>query len=61
MTSYRGRWLVRNGLKASGAGDVGWAGGAGADAVLIGWGSGIAGCVLGAPEEGKKEKLVGGL
>ena len=64
MTSYRGRWLVRNGLKASGAGcedDVGWAGGVGTGAVLIGWGSGIAGCVLGAPEEGKKEKLVGGL
>ena len=66
MTSYRGRWSVRNGLKASGAGcedDVGWAGGtgAGAGAVLIGGGSGTAGCVLGGPEEGKKEKLVGGL
>ena len=62
--SYRGRWSVRNGLKARGAGcenDVGWAGGAGAGAVLIGWGSGTAGCVLGGPEEGKKEKLVGGL
>ena len=51
-------------MKASGAGcegNVGWAGGAGAGAVLIGWGSGAAGCVLGGPEEGKKEKLVGGL
>ena len=57
MTSYRGRWLVRNGLKASGAGGTD----AGAGAVLIGWGSGTAGCVLGGPEEGKKEKLVGGL
>ena len=41
MTSYRERWSVRNGLKASGAGredDAGWAGGAGAGAgaVLIG-------------------------
>ena len=39
MTSYRERWSVWNGLKASGAGcedDVGWAGGAGAGAVLIG-------------------------
>ena len=39
MTLYRGRWLVWNGLKASGAGcedDVDWAGGAGAGAVLIG-------------------------
>ena len=54
---------MRNGLKASGAGcedDVGWAGGAGAGAVLIGRGSGTAGCILGGPE-GKKEKLVGGL
>ena len=41
--------------------DVGWAGGTGAGAVLIGWGSGTAGCVLGGPEEGEKEKLVGGL
>ena len=63
MTSYRDRWSVWNGLKASGAGcedDVGWAGGAGAGVVLIGWG-GTVGCVLGGPEEGKKEKLVGGL
>ena len=41
MTSYRGRWSVRNGLKASGAGcedNMGWTGGtdAGAGAVLIG-------------------------
>ena len=53
-----------NGLKASGVGcedNVDWAGGAGAGAVLIGWGSSTAGCVLGGPEEGKKEKLVGGL
>ena len=53
-----------NGLKASGAGCEGskdWAGGAGAGAILIGWGGGTAGCVLGGPEEGKKEKLVGGL
>ena len=49
-----------NGLKAS-EDDVDWAGGVGAGAVLIGWGSGTAGCVLGGPEEGKKEKLVGGL
>ena len=51
-----------NGLKASGAGCKGgadWAGGAGA--VLIGWGSGAEGCVLDGPEEGKREKLVGGL
>ena len=51
-------------MKASGAGcedDVDWAGGAGAGAVLIGWGSGAVGCVLGGPEEGKREKLVGGL
>ena len=35
-----------NGLKASGAGcegDADWAGDAGAGAVLIGWGGGIAG------------------
>ena len=53
-----------NGLKASGAGcedDMGWAGGTGAGAVFMGWGGGTAGCVLGDPEEGKKEKLVGGL
>ena len=64
MTSYRERWSAWNGLKASGAGyedDVGWAGGAGAGAVLIGRGSGTAGCILGGPEEGKKEKLVSGL
>ena len=48
-------WLMWNGLKATGAG------GAGADAVLIDWGGGTGGCVLGGPEEGKKEKLVGGL
>ena len=64
MTLYRGRWSVRNGLNASGAGcedNMGWAGGAGAGVVLIGWGSGTVGCVLGGPEEGKKEKLVGEL
>ena len=38
-----------------------WAGGASAGAVLIGWEGGIAGCVLGGPEEGEKEKLVDGL
>ena len=32
-----------------------------AGAVLIGWGGGTRGCILGGPEEGKKEKLVGGL
>ena len=47
-----------NGLKVSGAG---WAGGAGAGAILIGWGGSTGGCVLDGPEEGKKEKLVGGL
>ena len=48
----------------SGAGwadDVDWVGGAGAGAVLIGWGSSTVGCVLGGLEEGKREKLVGGL
>ena len=51
-------------MKASGAGcedDMDWAGGAGVGAVLIGWGSGTVGCVLGGSEEGKKEKLVSGL
>ena len=51
-------------VEGKGAGcevDVDWAGCVGAGAVLIGWGSGTAGCVLGGPEEGKKEKLVGGL
>ena len=47
-----------NGLKASGAG---WAGGAGAGAVFVGCGGGAVGCVLGGPEEGKSEKLDGGL
>ena len=53
-----------NGLKASGAGCEGgkdWAESVGAGAVLIGWGSSTAGCVLGGSEEGKREKLVGGL
>ena len=48
-------------MNASEAGCENLAGGAGAGAVLIGWRSGTAGCVLGGPEEGKKEKLVGGL
>ena len=64
MTLYRGRWSVWNGLKASGAGCEGgkdWAESVGAGAVLIGWGSSTAGCVLGGSEEGKREKLVGGL
>ena len=50
-------WLVWNGLKATGADGAG----AGAGAVLIGWGGGTGGCVLGGLEEGKKEKLDGGL
>ena len=53
-----------NGLKASGAGCEGgadWVGGAGAGAVLIGWGGSTGGCILGGPEEGKKEILVSGL
>ena len=53
-----------NGLKASGAGCEGgadWAGGAGVGAVFIGWGGSTVGCVLGGLEEGKREKLVGGL
>ena len=47
-----------NELKATGAG---WVRGAGAGAILIGWGGGTVSCVLGGPEEGEKEKLVGGL
>ena len=63
-------WLVWNGLKASEVdceGGADWVGGVGAGAVLIGWGgsttSGIwaGGCILGGPEEGKKEKLDSGL
>ena len=49
-----------NGLKVSGAG-TGWAGGAGAGAVLIGWGGSTGGCVLDGLGEGKREKLDGGL
>ena len=40
---------------------AGWAGGAGAGAVLIGWGGGTGGYMLGGLEESEKEKLDSGL
>ena len=46
MTWYKGTWLVWNGLKASETdceGGADWAGGAGAGAVLIGWGGSTVG------------------
>ena len=59
-----------NGLKASGAdceGDADWTGDAGVGVVLIGWGGSTTGeiwaggCILGGPEEGKKENFNSGL
>ena len=39
-------------MKASG---IGWVGGAGAGAVLIGWGGGTVGCVLGVQRRAKRK------